>query len=335
MILLIAFIVFIKQYMNKRNLFKKHLNNFLVYLEIEKNRSQATVKNYDFYLNRFVNWGKENSVNKPEQITTTKITSYRLWLNRLTTSQNEPLSKKTQNYHLISLRSFLKYLTKKDIKTLAPEKIELGKQEERTVDFLESSDLESLLEAPLKTKGNLMLKTRDKAIIELLFATGLRVSELSNLLIKQVNLAKDEFTIRGKGRKIRIIFLSKQAKYYLNEYLKLRKDNSPFLFISHDNARQTREIEEQEIKNLTPRSIQRIIEKYAKIAGITKPISPHTLRHSFATDLLLNGADISSVQSMLGHSSITTTQIYTHITNNQLRDVHKAFHGRQRKRKNK
>lgn len=302
---------------------------FLDYLEIEKNRSKRTRDNYDFYLTRFIMWLEEKR-KKPGavDITADKVRQYRLWLNRISDKNDKPLQKSTQNYHLIALRSFLKYLAKRDIKALAPEKIELAKIPERTVDFLESDDLEKLLEAPLLIKSPEIIKLRDKAIIEMLFSTGLRVSELSNLKIENINLKKDEFTVRGKGSKPRIIFLSNQAKYWIKKYLDKRKDVDPALFIGHDRAKKKRK--DKTSNNLTPRSIQRIIEKYAKVAGITKKITPHTLRHSYATDLLMNGADIRSVQAMLGHSSITTTQIYTHITNQQLRDIHKAFHGRKR-----
>jgi site-specific recombinase XerD len=202
---------------------------------------------------------------------------------------------------------------------------------ERSVEFLDGSDLERLLESPLTSKNPSIIKKRDKAILETFFCTGLRVSELANLKIDSINLKKDEFTVRGKGDKPRIVFLSNQAKHWLAEYMKMRKDSNPFLFISHDRAANGRKTVED--AGLTPRSIQRLVERYAKAAGLTKKVTPHTMRHSYATDLLMNGADIRSVQSMLGHSSITTTQIYTHITNQQLHDVHKAFHGRSRKKK--
>ncbi|MDD5043819.1 MAG: tyrosine-type recombinase/integrase [Patescibacteria group bacterium] len=309
----------------------KLLGEFLDYLEIEKNRSRMTRRNYEFYLGRFLRWLElKKSRLAPEDITAENVRQYRLWLNRLAEDSGQPLKKSTQNYHLIALRSFLKYLAKRDIKTLAPEKIELAKIGERTVEFLEGSDLEKFLEAPLLIKNPDIIKKRDKAILETLFATGLRVSELSNLKIDQINLKKDEFTVRGKGDKPRVVFLSNQAKYWIKEYLDARTDPNPFLFMGHDRASAKREM--KKIPKLTPRSIQRLVEKYAKVAGLTKKITPHTLRHSYATDLLMNGADIRSVQAMLGHASITTTQIYTHITNQQLREVHKAFHGRQRQK---
>ncbi|MBI4778872.1 tyrosine-type recombinase/integrase, partial [Candidatus Falkowbacteria bacterium] len=204
--------------------------------------------------------------------------------------------------------------------------IELAKQEQRQVDFLEGADLARILEAPLKIELPEIIRKRDKAILELFFSTGLRVSELCKLKIENINLKKDEFTVRGKGSKLRVVFLSDDAKRPIEEYLKSRHDINPYLFTSHDKASGGRD----EQLGLTPRSVQRLVQKYAKVAGITKEVTPHTMRHSYATDLLMNGADIRSVQAMLGHASITTTQVYTHITDQQLRDVHKAFHGRKR-----
>ena len=298
---------------------KSLLTEFLEYLEIEKNRSQLTVRNYDFYIGRFLVFAK---VSNPSEITLDKVRNFRLHLNRLTTGGN-PLKKSTQNYHIIALRSFLKYLAKRDVKILAPEKLELAKVGDRVVDFLEGSDLDRILEAPFKTSSPEIIKLRDKAILELLFSTGLRVSELAALKIDSINLKKEEFTVRGKGDKPRIVFTSNQARQAIKQYLVLRKDLEPCLFVRHDRAGK-----KTQAKNnaLTPRSIQRLVEKYSRVAGLTKHVTPHTLRHSYATDLLINGADIRSVQSMLGHSSITTTQIYTHITNQQLREVHKKFH---------
>lgn len=296
------------------------ITQFLEYLEIERNRSDKTVRNYKFYLERFVTWAGDISA---AAITQEKVRQYRLWLNRFADEHGRTLKKNTQNYHLIALRAFLKYLAKRDIKTLSAEKIELGKMPERIVDFLEGSDLERILEAPTLTEAPEIIKKRDKAIVEVLFSTGLRVSELANLKKEQVNLKKEEFTVRGKGDKPRVVFLSNQAKFWIKQYLEARQDVSPFLFVSHDRAHESDSA-------LTPRSVERLVKKYSKIAGITKKVTPHTMRHSYATDLLMNGADIRSVQAMLGHSSITTTQIYTHITNQQLRDVHKSFHGRRR-----
>lgn len=301
------------------------IRQFLEYLEIEKGRSAKTLENYSFYLHRFAD---ATNINNVSDITQDVVRSFRLWLNRQVDSNGEPLKKNTQNYHLIALRSFLKYLSKNDIKTLAPEKIELAKIPEREIEFMEGTELQSLLEAPLKDHAPELIRLRNKAIIELFFSTGLRISELASLKKDSVNLQKDEFTIRGKGSKLRIVFLSNQARSALQIYLEKRHDTNPYLFISHDRATKGRE-ETKDQESLTPRSIQRMIQKMAKLAGITKKVTPHVLRHSFATDLLTNGADIRSVQTMLGHSSITTTQIYTHITDKQLKDIYKKFHNKQ------
>ncbi|MFA7314601.1 MAG: site-specific tyrosine recombinase/integron integrase [Candidatus Magasanikbacteria bacterium] len=314
---------------------QKYLTQFLEHLEIERNRSQKTVENYHFYLSRFLEWlGQDKNANA---ITDESVRKYRLWLNRFVDNHGEPLKKNTQNYHLIALRSFLKYLAKKNIVSLVPEKIELMKMPDREVNFLDQEDIVRILEAPIKNiskksleKENgsgmtLLLAYRDKAILELLFSTGLRVSELANLKIEDVNLKRDEFTILGKGGKSRIVFLSDDAKTWLQKYLDTRKDMNNYLFISHDKRFGKQKDHDEP---LTPRSIQRIVQKHALNAGITKQVTPHTMRHSYATDLLQNGADIRSVQSMLGHSSITTTQIYTHITDKELRNVHKKFHGK-------
>jgi len=316
---------------------KKEINQFLEYLEVEKGLSSATVQNYSFYLERFAAFAKTYSITSPEKITKDMVQKYRLWLNRWISREGENLKKNTQNYHLIALRGFLKYLVKNDVKTLEPEKIELAKQEQRQVSFLEGGDLERILEAPLQVKLPAIIRKRDKAILELFFSTGLRVSELTKLKIEDLNLNKDhrfngasEFTVRGKGSKLRVVFLSADAKKWIQEYLEARQDTKPFLFVSHDKAANGR----AEQSSLTPRSVQRLVQKYAKVAGLTKKVTPHTMRHSYATDLLMSGADIRSVQAMLGHSSITTTQVYTHITDQQLRDVYKAFHGRRRKRHN-
>jgi len=304
----------------------KIINQFLEYLEVEKGLSTNTTDNYKFYLRRFADFAKQAGVASPAKISKELVHRYRLWLNRLKKG-GEGLKKNTQNYHLIALRGFLKYLVKTDVKSLEPEKVELAKQTPRQVDFLEGVDLERILEAPLKIDLPDIIRRRDKAILELFFSTGLRVSELCKLKIENINLKKDEFTVRGKGAKLRMVFLSETARRWLGDYLKVRPDLNPYLFVSHDKAASGRD----EQIGLSPRSVQRLVEKYAKVAGITKEVTPHTLRHSYATDLLMNGADIRSVQAMLGHSSITTTQVYTHITDQQLRDVHKAFHGRRRK----
>jgi len=301
----------------------KLLDQFLTYLEVERNCSKATRDNYEYYLRRYV---EEQNIRDIGDINLDTIRAFRLFLNR----QGSGLKKSTVNYHLIAIRSFLKYLAKNDVKAMAPEKIELAKVGDRQIAFLDGDDLDAFLKAPLSTDEPEMIQHRDKAILELLFSTGLRVSELSKLKRDMVNLKKDEFTVRGKGDKLRIVFLSGDARTYLGRYLDSRVDMSPYIFVRHDRASSKSSTASE--KPLTPRSIQRLVNKYARAAGITKKITPHVLRHTFATDLLSSGADIRSVQSLLGHASITTTQIYTHVTNQQLKDVHKAFHGRQRKK---
>ncbi len=317
---------------------KKLVREFLEYLEIERGRSNATIKNYAFYLQRFFDWSeKQNKTFEIKKLDSSLIRQYRLWLNRLTDAAGKNLKKTTQNYHLIALRTFLKFLAKNDITSLAPEKIELAKQSERHIEYLEGSELEKFLAAPLETSESEIIRLRDKAILETLFSTGLRVSELVNLKKTSINLNKDEFTVRGKGDKPRVVFLSNQAKHYIKQYLALRKDMSDNMFIGHDRASKIRgkkaaaNSDDLGAEHLTPRSVQRLIKKYASTVGITKKITPHTLRHSFATDLLTNGADIRSVQTLLGHSSITTTQVYTHIADQHLKEVYQAFHGRKRK----
>ena len=316
--------------MNLNNL----ISDFLEYLEVERNVSKLTIRNYRHYLTRFVNWLKESSPTLPdhENINVKTLTRFRLFLSRYADAKGLTLKRITQNYHLIAIRSFLKYLAKRDISSLAPEKVELARLQMRHVGFLEGSDLYNLLDAPLKSKNPKIIQFRDKAILELFFSTGMRVSELASLK-KDLNIKKTEFSIRGKGGKIRVAFLSNQARYWIQEYRKLRKDKNLFLFIGHDKAAEARNnstAEEKDFIGLTPRSLERIVKKYAQLVGINQSVTPHTMRHSFATDLLMNGADIRSVQSILGHSSITTTQIYTHITNQQLRDVHKAFHNKRK-----
>lgn len=315
---------------NKMNL-SEQKNRFLEHLEIEKNRSQLTIGNYAHYLGRFVKFAENHGVKSPEKIDLELVRKFRLMLNRMTDEHGKPLKLITQNYHVIALRSFLKYLAKHDIKTLPAEKIELAKTPSRQVQFLEPDEIERLLTA-VTEEENELTRLRDKAILEILFSTGLRVSELAALKKKQVNTSKEEFSVRGKGDKIRVVFMSASARDALKDYLSKREDHSPALFVAHRQKKsvekQIEEMDEREACGLTARSIQRIIKKYARAAGITKDITPHTLRHSFATDLLANGADLRAVQEMLGHSSVTTTQIYTHITNRQLRDVHKKFHTR-------
>lgn len=301
-----------------------HLRPFLEHIELEKGRSHLTVRNYEFYLQRFIDWAKDPD---PKDITLDTIHKFRLYLNRLDARESgETLKKTTQNYHLIALRSFLKYLSRRDVETLAPEKIELARQGSRDVSFLDAEDLERLLRAPDLSDAPEIVKARDKAILELFFSTGLRVSELAALRRDLFNAEREELTVRGKGDKARLVFVSPASRTAIAHYLSLRKDELPHLFIRHDRGRAGA----KEIGPLTPRSMERMVRNYAIAAGITKHVSPHTLRHSFATDLLMNGADLRSVQSLLGHSSITTTQIYTHITNQQLKDVFDAFHGKRR-----
>ncbi|HEY4506762.1 MAG TPA: site-specific tyrosine recombinase/integron integrase [Candidatus Paceibacterota bacterium] len=297
---------------------KKLKTQFLEYLEIEKNRSQKTVENYNRYLLRFLNFTKaENENDLSEEI----IRKYRLYLNRLTDTHGQTLKKVTQNYHIIALRSFLKYLAKRDIKTVSAEKVELGKQEDRQVEFLEPHELQKFLSSP---SGSDVRSLRDRAILETLFSTGLRVSELCALDRDNIDLSRGEFSVRGKGSKLRVVFLSEQAVETIKTYLTKRIDADESLFIRIPGKES---FEKYAQLRLTPRSVQRIVKKYAIASGIIgKKISPHSLRHSFATDLLRNGADIRSVQAMLGHASVTTTQIYTHVTDKQLREIHKKFH---------
>ncbi len=317
------------------NLLKIHtlVYRFLEYLEIEKNVSKLTLRNYTFYLDRFIKWLDERNVDTIDKMNQSVMREYRIWLNRYKTKHDQVLRKNTQNYHLIAIRNFLKYLAKVDVSCLDHSKIELARVAERQVQFLDHDDLNRLLEAPLmvnksKVVDSNIIMARDKAILELLFSTGLRVSELTGLYIDNINLKKDSFTIRGKGDKLRLVFLSKIARLWIAKYLDLRKDLNPYLFISHNINNQTI-ITQRE--GLTNRSIQRLIIKYAKVAGITKKVTPHTLRHSFATDLLMNGANLRSVQELLGHTSISTTQIYTHLTDQHLNQVYQTFHDTKRK----
>lgn len=307
---------------------KQLIKDFLEHLEIEKGASKLTIRNYKFYLQRFADQSKIENL---ADINIETIRQFRLWLSRLKNPRGGNLSPATQNYHLIALRVFLKYLAKRDIKSIAPEKIDLAKTEERQISFLEGSDLEKLLQAPLESKQKDVVKLRDKAILELLFSTGLRVSELAKLKKENVNLDKNEFSVQGKGSRWRVVFLSNQARYWLKKYLAARTDIDPFLFIRYDRAAEKGSSDDKD-NGLSPRSIQRLIKKYTKIAGITKKITTHSLRHSFATDLLSSGADLRAVQELLGHKNITTTQIYTHVTDQHLKEVYQAFHGRQRKK---
>src|SRR3989338_402639 len=294
---------------------------FLEHLEVEKNRSLKTVENYDRYLRRFL---KLTGAAKPGDITDDLVRNFRMQLNRIADANGRTLKKQTQFYHLIALRSFLKYLARRDIKSLAPEKVELGKMPARQIEFMEADELARLLAAP---KGDSIEKRRDRAMLELLFSTGLRVSELVSLNRESIDFKKDEFSVRGKGDKIRVVFLSDAAKKALKEYLEKRADVDGALFARIRKAKSA----ENSALRLTARSVERLVKRYAAAAGITKKITPHGLRHAFATDLLQGGADLRSVQLLLGHAQITTTQIYTHFTDKGLRDIHKRFHGRTRK----
>ena len=298
------------------------IRNFLEHIEIGKNQSPKTIENYQHYLLRFLDFIGDISV---EKINLKLIQDYRLHLNRLTNNQGKTLNRKTQNYHIIALRAFLKYLTKNDYKTLSPEKIELSKVPGRTVEFLEPDEIKRIFQ---EIHSNTKKGLRDKAILETLYSTGLRVSELVSLNISQVDLKRKEFMIRGKGRKPRIVFLSDKAAEKISEYLKTRKDNFKPLFINYGRSRSKEDISLSEKKRLTAYTIQTLVRTYALKAGIIKKVTPHTLRHSFATTLLMNGADIRSVQEMLGHSDPSTTQIYTHVSKKQLKAKYKRTHPR-------
>lgn len=298
--------------------FSKTKTDFLEHLEIEQNRSQNTIANYDHYLTRLEDFAGDIEVS---DINVELVRKWRLWLNRLATGNNNELSKTTQNYHLIALRSFLKYCAKRDIASLSPDKIELARTRRPQVTFLNEDELKRIFEQPdVANEGGI----RDRAILELLFSSGLRVSELVGLNKDSINLNRREFMVRGKGQKDRPIFISEEAANWVSKYLELRSDNSKPLFIRYSGSKKVDL--SGNFHRLTVRSVQRLVAKYALMAGITKHVSPHTLRHSFATDLLMNGADLRSVQAMLGHSNIATTQIYTHVTDPHLKAVHEKFH---------
>lgn len=316
---------------------------FLEYVEIERGRAVKTVENYDHYLTVFLG---HTGVKKASDITDNTVREFRLWLNRQVTGNNkktgETMSKKTQNYYLISIRAFLKYLARQEIKSLSSEKIELAKTPERSLDLITFNELKRLLEAPEtfgeeeikkmnkatpEEKNTVELKIlRDKAILELLFSTGLRVSELCSLT-RDIDLSTDELSVMGKGRKVRVVFISDAAKKALKDYLAKRQDMDDALFVQLSPNSKSQQKLGKELA-LTRRSVERIVKHYATKAGISKKVTPHTMRHLFATDLLSNGADLRSVQAMLGHANIGTTQIYTHVTDKHLRDIHKKFHSR-------
>lgn len=313
---------------------EKMVQDFLEYCEIERNKSLQTIRNYHHYLTRFALYCNQNNLTKPEQITLDTVRSYRLYLNRLTDERTgRSLKPITQNYHVIAVRAFLKYLAKRDIDTLSAEKIELAKNPSREVEIMSNDEVQRIKDATIHEE-NEVARLRDRAILELLFSSGIRISELVQLKIRQLNLERGEFTVRGKGDKLRLVFMSQEAIEAIQKYLKKRHDNNPALFVSHSKVgnaieRQMSNLSgKSDVPGLTARSVQRMVRKYAMLAGIMHKVTPHTFRHSFATDLLQNGADIRSVQTLLGHASITTTQIYTHVTNTQLRDIHKKFHNK-------
>jgi site-specific recombinase XerD len=304
---------------------KQLKTQFLEYTEIEKGRSLNTVQNYDRYLTRFLQFLKKDS---PSDITDSSVREFRLWLNRQSTGNNkktgETLKKKTQNYYLIALRAFLKYLARQGVKSMAPERIELAKVGERHIEFMTNEELHRLLESP---KGSDLKSLRDRAILQMLFSTGLRVSELCSLS-RDIDLSADEVSIRGKGDKVRVVFLSDEAKKAVKTYIEKRDDMDDSLFVKVSVETRNR----GESIPLTRRSVERIVKHYATKAGImSKKVTPHVIRHSFATDLLSNGADLRSVQALLGHANIGTTQIYTHVTDKHLRNIHKQFHNRRKK----
>jgi site-specific recombinase XerD len=308
---------------------------FLEYIEIEKGRAVNTVKNYDHYLTVFL---EQTEAVNPKDITNEKVRDFRIRLNRQVAGNNratgDTMKKKTQNYYLIAIRSFLKFIAKQGITSLPADQIELAKVGERSIDVISKEELNRLLKAP-DSEENPEKRARGHAILELLFSTGLRVSELCSLT-NDLDIKQDEFSIRGKGGKVRVVFLSPEAKIAVKEYLSLRKDMSDALFVKIGDegvipkgfVKNKLSAQAEKDERLTSRSIERIVKHYAIMAGITKKVTPHVIRHCFATDLLSNGADIRSVQAMLGHANIATTQIYTHVTDKHLRDVHKNFHNK-------
>src|SRR3989338_118512 len=324
----------------KKSKLQEYVREFLEYCEIEKNRSRKTIETYAHFLRRLTQYAASKGLSGPKQIDADFVRGYRLFLNRLVDDKGKNLKLISQSYHVIALRAFLKYLQKRDIETLAPEKIELAKNPSRQIESLEMDELQKIMKA-VEQETEEILRLRDRAILLTLFSTGLRVSELVSLKQQAVNVERGEFTVRGKGDKLRLVFLSPDAAAAIKQYVKKRTDNHPALFIAHSSVGQsvTKEIEAfgkglrvadegPKAIGLSARSVQRLIHKYAMLAGITHKVSPHTLRHAFATDLLRNGADIRSVQTMLGHASITTTQIYTHVTNEGLREAHKKYHNK-------
>lgn len=300
------------------------IREFLEHLEVERGVSRLTVRNYSHYLRRFSQWLRtQKPSGKITDITQELIREYRLYLSRLSFGQGQSLSRKTQAYYIIALRSFLRWLIKTDRPALSPDKIDLPKAESRSLKFLTGEQVDRLLNAPsLSTIPG----KRDKAILEVLFSTGLRVSELVSLDRDKVDLDRREFGVIGKGGRARVVFLSGRAADYIRQYTGARNDNYKPLFIRH-KGKFDPSLSDEEVR-LTPRSVQRMIKKYARKMKIPVEVTPHVLRHSFATDLLMAGADLRSVQEMLGHKNVSTTQIYTHVTNPRLREIHDAFHGK-------
>ncbi len=298
------------------------ITHFLEHIEVERNLSRLTVRNYRHYLSRFADWFSENQHQEIEELSLEDVRQYRLFLARFTDVYGKELTKKTQGYHVIALRSFLKWLIKQDRQVLAPEKIDLPKSEGLSMKFLDLAALERLMSQPLLSTP---LGLRDRAILEMLFSTGLRVSELVSLDRDQVDMDRREFAIIGKGRRTRVVFLSDRAASHLQSFLVSRTDTYKPLFI-HLNRDDSHDIDGDSMR-LTSRTVQRIVEKYVKLAKLSIKITPHGLRHTFATDLLHNGAGLRDVQELLGHKNIATTQIYTHVTRADLRKVHEKFHG--------
>lgn len=306
----------------KNKSLKDLVYSFLDYMEIQKGSSPLTIRNYRHYLTRFVDWGKDrNMVSSPEEIDQEALHHYRLYLSRIKTGRGDYLSKKTHGYHMIAIRSFLKWLNKHDFEIMPASNIDLPKVDDRKITFLNGEQIDRLLSAPSMSKIH---GKRDKAILEVLFSTGLRVSELVNLDRDQVDLQRREFGVRGKGGKVRVVFLSSRASDWVDVYLKARKDHFKPLFIRHSGP--VDPTMDDEDMRLTSRSVQRAVKKYGKKVSIPFDVTPHIIRHSFATDLLQAGADLRSVQEMLGHKNVATTQIYTHVTDKQLKEIHGKYH---------
>ncbi len=306
----------------------KKIDDYLEYLEIEKGSSPLTIRDYKHYLTRFLEWLKKEGIRlELKDINPEIVRQYRVYLSRLPGSLKGPsplaLARKTQGYHVIALRSFLRWLIKNDYSVMSPDKIDLPKIEERQVKFLAGSEVDRMLNAPSLSS---IQGKRDKAILEVLFSTGLRVSELTSLNRDKVNLETREFGVVGKGGKVRVVFLSSRSAKWLNDYIKARDDHFKPLFIHHKGKYDPTTPDDK--MRLTARSVQRLIKKYGEKMKLPMTVTPHVMRHSFATDLLIAGADLRSVQEMLGHKNVSTTQIYTHVTNKQLKDIHEAFHGK-------